>query len=109
MREQLSSQRKCQFSEMTPLRRLKFGGGKAGSRCYLRPGPIRSVSWAANQCWRVAWTQQPTMTLTFLQQYADKSFSLADCVSFIVMRQRGIERALAFDRHFIQAGFQKLP
>ena len=49
------------------------------------------------------------MTLTFLQQYADKSFSLADCVSFVVMRQRGVERALAFDRHFIQAGFQKLP
>ena len=43
------------------------------------------------------------------QQYADKSFSLADCVSFVVMRQRGLDRALAFDRHFIQAGFQKLP
>ena len=45
----------------------------------------------------------------WFQQYADKSFSLADCVSFALMRQRGPERALAFDRHFIQAGFQKLP
>jgi uncharacterized protein len=45
----------------------------------------------------------------WFQQYADKSFSLTDCVSFVVMRQRGVERALAFDRHFIQAGFQKLP
>lgn len=45
----------------------------------------------------------------WFQQYADKSFSLADCVSFALMRQRGLERALAFDRHFIQAGFQKLP
>lgn len=45
----------------------------------------------------------------WFQQYADKSFSLADCASFVVMRQRGVERALAFDRHFIQAGFQKLP
>jgi predicted nucleic acid-binding protein len=43
------------------------------------------------------------------QQYADKSFSLADCLSFVVMRQRGLERALTFDRHYIQAGFQKLP
>ena len=25
------------------------------------------------------------------------------------MQQPGLERALAFDRHFIQAGFQKLP
>jgi len=31
----------------------------------------------------------------WFQQYADKSFSLADCVSFVVMRQRGVERALA--------------
>jgi len=45
----------------------------------------------------------------WFQQYADKSFSLADCASFVVMRQRSVERALAFDRHFIQAGFQKLP
>ena len=41
-------------------------------------------------------------------QYADKSFS-ADCLSFVVMRQRDLERGLSFDRHFIQAGFQKLP
>jgi uncharacterized protein len=45
----------------------------------------------------------------WFQQYADKSFSLADCVSFVVMRQRRLERALAFDRHFIQAGFQLFP
>jgi predicted nucleic acid-binding protein len=45
----------------------------------------------------------------WFQQYSDKSFSLADCASFVVMRQRGLERALTFDRHFIQAGFQKLP
>jgi len=36
-------------------------------------------------------------------------FSLADCVSFVVMRERGISKALSFDRHFVQAGFEKLP
>jgi predicted nucleic acid-binding protein len=45
----------------------------------------------------------------YLRQYADKSFSLADCASFLVMRERGIEQALAFDHHFTQAGFRKLP
>jgi uncharacterized protein len=45
----------------------------------------------------------------YFQQHADKTFSLADCVSFLIMRERGIEQALAFDRHFTQAGFQKLP
>ena len=43
------------------------------------------------------------------QKYSDKSFSLPDCLSFVVMRQRGLDCALAFDRHFVQAGFQKLP
>lgn len=45
----------------------------------------------------------------FLQQHADKRYSLADCVSFVVMRDRGIRQALAFDRHFEQAGFERLP
>jgi predicted nucleic acid-binding protein len=40
--------------------------------------------------------------------YADKAWSLTDCISFVVMRQRGIYRALAFDHHFSQAGFEPL-
>ena len=38
----------------------------------------------------------------------DKAWSLTDCVSFVVMRERGITRALAFDQHFAQAGFEPL-
>src|SRR5262245_16516121 len=38
----------------------------------------------------------------------DKSWSLTDCLSFIVMRDRKITRALTGDVHFIQAGFQAL-
>ena len=43
------------------------------------------------------------------QQYDDKSFSLTDCISFVIMRKREISEALTFDRHFTQAGFQRLP
>ena len=35
----------------------------------------------------------------------DKEWSLTDCVSFIVMRERHISQALAADEHFAQAGF----
>lgn len=42
-------------------------------------------------------------------QHGDKRYSLVDCVSFVLMRERGIRQALAFDRHFEQAGFQRVP
>ncbi|MEK7264450.1 MAG: PIN domain-containing protein [Bacteroidota bacterium] len=38
----------------------------------------------------------------------DKSWSLVDCVSFIVMKERNISVALTFDTHFEQAGFTVL-
>src|SRR5579859_4743878 len=41
-------------------------------------------------------------------QCTDKEWSLTDCISFHVMRQRGITRALTHDHHFEQAGFEAL-
>ncbi|MBI5660057.1 MAG: type II toxin-antitoxin system VapC family toxin [Nitrosomonadales bacterium] len=38
----------------------------------------------------------------------DKEWSLTDCMSFVAMRQRGIQAALAADIHFQQAGFEAL-
>ena len=38
----------------------------------------------------------------------DHSWSVVDCASFIVMETRQIQEALAFDRHFEQAGFTAL-
>ncbi|MEK7795149.1 MAG: PIN domain-containing protein, partial [Candidatus Hydrogenedentota bacterium] len=43
--------------------------------------------------------------MTLYQDYHDKSWSLTDCISFVVMRDRGIAHALTADRHFEQAGF----
>lgn len=36
---------------------------------------------------------------------SDKEWSLVDCISFVVMRERNITDALTADEHFIQAGF----
>jgi predicted nucleic acid-binding protein len=38
----------------------------------------------------------------------DKSWSMVDCISFVVMKQRRLKDALTADRHFVQAGFRAL-
>jgi predicted nucleic acid-binding protein len=38
----------------------------------------------------------------------DKSWSLVDCSSFVVMQERGLTEALTTDHHFEQAGFARL-
>jgi len=38
----------------------------------------------------------------------DKEWALTDCVSFIVMGERGINEALTTDEHFQQAGLHAL-
>lgn len=38
----------------------------------------------------------------------DQSWSLVDCSSFVLMEERGIRDALAYDVDFVQAGFNAL-
>ncbi len=45
----------------------------------------------------------------YFQQHRDKDYSLTDCISFVTMKRFKIEVALTFDRHFVQAGFKKIP
>ena|SRR5215211_4495676 len=46
--------------------------------------------------------------LTFYAARPDKDWGLTDCISFVVMQERGIHEALAADRDFVQAGFRAL-
>jgi predicted nucleic acid-binding protein len=46
--------------------------------------------------------------LSLHKQRSDKDWSLTDCIGFRLMEERGIKRALAYDRHFVQAGFTAL-
>ena len=45
----------------------------------------------------------------YFQRHQDKDYSLTDCISFVVMKSSGIETAFAFDQHFVQARFKKVP
>lgn len=46
--------------------------------------------------------------LALYRKRPDKEWSLTDCISFAVMKERGLIEALTSDRHFQQAGFQRL-
>ena len=46
--------------------------------------------------------------MTLHRDRPDKQWSLTDCISFIVMEHRQLDRALTPDHHFEQAGFKAL-
>ena len=46
--------------------------------------------------------------LTRYEQRPDKEYSLVDCMSMVVMEERGITHVLTNDHHFAQAGFTVL-
>jgi uncharacterized protein len=56
----------------------------------------------------------PQTTLLFeralkrYQDMSDKSWSLTDCSSFLIIEEERLASALTHDRHFAQAGFQTL-
>ncbi|MGH9945757.1 MAG: hypothetical protein ACRD6X_00990 [Pyrinomonadaceae bacterium] len=47
-------------------------------------------------------------SIQFLSSRLDKSWSLCDAVSFLIMESENISEALSTDGHFEQAGFIKL-
>ena len=43
-----------------------------------------------------------------MQQFHDQKFSFTDCTSFVLMREYGIRKACALDKHFRIAGFETI-
>lgn len=58
----------------------------------------------------IVWVDETlhTQAVELLQARADKSYSLYDAVSFVLMRERRIIEALTTDKHFEQEGFIRL-
>jgi predicted nucleic acid-binding protein len=53
-------------------------------------------------------TARETAAWSLLKSRSDKTWSLVDATSFIIMQQLGLQEALTTDHHFEQAGFVRL-
>jgi predicted nucleic acid-binding protein len=64
----------------------------------------------ANPDIETVWADEPLhqKAMALLQARPDKTYSLCDAVSFVLMRQQNINDALTTDHHFEQEGFRKL-
>ena len=73
---------------------LRFRDSVRQSR---RLSVIRITEALEDQAWKI------------FARYEDKDFSFTDCTNFAVMQQLGITTAFAFDDHFEQFGFMRVP
>lgn len=67
---------------------------------------------AADQLLEVVWVDRALAEeawSVFERFNHDKKWSFTDCVSYAIMKQRGIEEAFTFDHHFEQMGFLRRP
>jgi predicted nucleic acid-binding protein len=66
----------------------------------LLENPLIEIVWSAQSLYAQA--------LALLEARPDKTYSLCDAASFVLMRERGISEALTTDKHFEQEGFVRL-
>ena len=90
------------FAETVTFLRRRAGweASRRVGEAILRSRVIEMVHPTADQI-EAAWRE--------LLRVADPKLSLCDTLSFVVMRERGVLRALTLDRHFAEAGFSSLP
>jgi uncharacterized protein len=67
----------------------------------IRSSPSLHLVHIDESTWVEAWAM--------LEHMDDKTWSLVDASSFIVMRRLGIVEAFTGDHHFVQAGFVRVP
>lgn len=89
----------AEFVALANARRLPFAAALSFMADLLENPDVDTV-----------WVDEPlhrdAMALLLARQ--DKTYSLCDAVSFVLMRERRVTEALTTDHHFEQEGFQRL-
>lgn len=88
----------CNAFSHARMRRLAIVFMEQMDRC--RASGIVEVIDTTGKAFRNGWE--------IFRTHLDKNWSLTDCISFSVMRERRIKGAFTSDHHFVQAGFEAL-
>jgi predicted nucleic acid-binding protein len=81
------------------------------ARNYSRPKTLRFLTDLVDRGdVEVVWIDelQHRAAMRYLQSRLDKSYSLCDALSFLLMQERSVRDALTTDHHFEQAGLHRL-
>lgn len=89
----------AEFTPLCQVRRLSRAESLAFAADLL-DNPEVDIVWVDESLHRAA--------IAFLRARPDKSYSLCDAVSFLLMKSWGVNEALTTDHHFLQAGFIRL-
>ena len=95
-------------TEMVLVEFLNFVGGEGSHVRQLAATVVRNLS--SHPTVEVC-AQTSNQFRASVERYSDRldqNWSVTDCASFLLMEERGIQQALAFDRNFEQAGFTAL-
>src|SRR5262249_31176800 len=97
--------------ELVTTRAICFEIGNALAKLRFRPIAVQfleSLGSSASVEITPAAEEMYAEAFDLYRNRPDKEWSLTDCLSFVVMRQREITEALTSDEHFEQAGFKAL-
>jgi uncharacterized protein len=108
---ELCSQMKTEGTRLVTTQGVVLEVGNALSKLRYRDAAIRLIAaLLADPSVEVLSLEAELFARAFrlYSDRADKEWGLTDCVSFMVMADRGIREALTADEHFQQAGFLPL-
>ena len=108
---QLAHQLKASQTRLVTTQCILLEIGNALSKSKYRMGAIQLLeSLEADSSVEIVLLTNDLYVAAFnlFKQRKDKEWGLVDCLSFIVLKNRGITDALTADTHFQQAGFRAL-
>ena len=95
-------------TEMVLVEFLNYAGGSGTEARRLAAERVKDISEDSHVEIVAQTSAQFWNAVNLYAARLDQRWSLADCASFLLMEERGIQEALAFDHHFEQAGFVAL-